>query len=279
MFGDRREKIVFACVEERDVSCGPRSDDAHHFAANEFLSRAGLLHLIADGDFETSANQPRDVALGGMIRDATHGNGLALFAIARRKRDLQLARGDNGVFVEEFVEVAQAEEQQGVRIARLDGVILLHQRCCRLAHPSVVSGQSSVPESPALSVGPTFRGGPLFTTNSARHSVIPRCRHASARTHNPAQSRANNRSGRKRLHVPHPCWFSAAADSHRSSACAASPRILPVPSTSPGCHSARSSPKSQGKPFGPGWCRDNTTSCRNNLPRFADCPIPRIRQP
>jgi hypothetical protein len=48
--------------------------------------------------------------------------------VAGSERDLQLSRGDHGVFVEKFVEVAEAKEQQSVREARLDGVILLHQR-------------------------------------------------------------------------------------------------------------------------------------------------------
>ena len=61
-----------------------------------------------------------------MIGDAAHRNGLALFPIARSERDLQLARGEHGVFVEKFVEIAETEEEQGVRIARFDRVVLLH---------------------------------------------------------------------------------------------------------------------------------------------------------
>ncbi len=147
MFCDRREEIIFAGVEDRAVSRGTRSDDPHHFAAHEFLARTWLFHLIADGDFEAGANQARDVAFGSVVRNAAHGNRLALFTVARRERNLKLARRDDGVFVEKFVEIAQAEEQQGVRVARLDGVILLHQRCCRLAHSMVFSRRLSSYES------------------------------------------------------------------------------------------------------------------------------------
>src|SRR6266566_1130897 len=139
MFCDRREKIIFAGVEDCAVGSSTRGDDPHHFAAHEFLARTWLFHLIANRDLEAGANQARDVAFGGVVRNAAHGNRLALFAVARRERNLQLARRDDRVFVEKFVEIAQAKEQQGVRVARLDGVILLHQRCCRLAHLSVVS--------------------------------------------------------------------------------------------------------------------------------------------
>src|SRR5467141_1596046 len=139
MFGDGREEIVFAGVKKRPVSSRTWRYHAHHLAAHELFARTGQFHLIADRDLESGANQARDVAFRGVVRNAAHGNRLALFAVARGESDLKLARGDYRVFVEKFVEIAQAEEQQGVRVARLDGVILLHQRCCRLAHSSIVS--------------------------------------------------------------------------------------------------------------------------------------------
>jgi len=133
------QEIVFADIEHPDVRCRAGRDDANYFPANEFFAWAGLLHLIADSDFETGADQPRDVGFGGVIRHAAHGNGLAFFAIAGSQGDLQFPRGDHGIFIEEFVEIAETEEQQGVRVARLDGVILLHQRCSWLAHSGVFS--------------------------------------------------------------------------------------------------------------------------------------------
>ncbi len=83
MLGDGGEEIIFARVEHRDISGRAWSDDAHNFAANDFLAGAGLLHLVADGDFKSSADEFGDVAIGGVIRDAAHRNRLALFAIAR----------------------------------------------------------------------------------------------------------------------------------------------------------------------------------------------------
>ncbi len=98
------------------------------FAADDLFAGAGLLHLFADGDFEAGADEAGDVNFRRRGRDAAHGHGLARFAVAGGEGDLQFARGDDGVFVEEFVEIAQAEEQQGVRVALLDRMILLHQR-------------------------------------------------------------------------------------------------------------------------------------------------------
>ena len=110
MFCNGRQIIIFARVKNRAVGGCARSDDAHDFAAHEFFAGAGQLHLIAYGDFEAAANQARDVTIRGVIRHAAHGNGLALFAIAGGQSDLQFARGQNGIFVEEFVEIAEAKE-------------------------------------------------------------------------------------------------------------------------------------------------------------------------
>src|SRR5215467_3906624 len=103
------EKIVLLGFKNGDVGGGARSYDAHHFAADDLFARSRSFHLIADGDFESGANQTGDVAVGRVVRNAAHGDRLALFAIAGSQGDLQLARSQHGVFVEQFVEVAQAE--------------------------------------------------------------------------------------------------------------------------------------------------------------------------
>ena len=48
--------------------------------------------------------------------------------MARRQRDFQFFRGHHGVFIEELVEIAEAEEQQCVRVLFLDSLVLPHQR-------------------------------------------------------------------------------------------------------------------------------------------------------
>ena len=123
---DSGKEIVFASVEDGNVGGGAGSDDAGDLAANEFFAGARLLHLLADSDLEAGADEPGDVGVHGVIRNAAHGDRLALFAIARGESDLELARGDHGVFIEKFVEIAETEEEEGVGIARLDGVVLLH---------------------------------------------------------------------------------------------------------------------------------------------------------
>src|SRR5256885_2386312 len=128
------KKIIFAGIEDGDIGGGAGGDDPDNFAANDFFAGAGLLHLIADGDFEAGADEACNVAIGSVIRNAAHGNGLALFAIAGGQSDLQLAGGEHGVFVKQFVEIAEAEEQKRVGIAGFDVVVLLHQGCGGVGH-------------------------------------------------------------------------------------------------------------------------------------------------
>src|SRR5208337_3154798 len=122
------EEIVFAGIEDGDVGGGAGGDDTGDFASNQLFAGPGLLHLFADGDFEAGADEAGKVSVGGVVRNAAHGNGLALFAIAGGERDLEFAGGDDGVFVEEFVEIAEAEEQESVGVAGFNRVVLLHER-------------------------------------------------------------------------------------------------------------------------------------------------------
>ena len=132
--GDGGEEIILAGVKDRDVGGGSGRDDAGDFAADQFFAGAWLFHLLADGDFETCADEAGDVAVGGVVRNATHGNGLALFTIAGGEGDLEFASGDDGVFVEEFVEIAEAEEEKSVGVTRFDCVVLLHEGCGGFGH-------------------------------------------------------------------------------------------------------------------------------------------------
>ncbi len=95
------------------VGGGAGRDDARDFAADELLAGAGFFDLIADGDAIAASDEARDVALGRVIRDAAHGDGRAFFLVARGEGDFEFARGGDGVVEEEFVEIAEAEHEQG----------------------------------------------------------------------------------------------------------------------------------------------------------------------
>src|SRR5579884_3044098 len=61
------------------------------------------------GDAVPALDQTRDVAIGGVIGNAAHGNRLAPLFVARRERNFELARSRDGVVVEQLVEIAQTK--------------------------------------------------------------------------------------------------------------------------------------------------------------------------
>src|SRR5260370_16629161 len=108
MYSNRSEEIVFAGVEEGNIGGGTGSDHANDLAADKLFSRAGLLHLVADRDFETSTDQTRNIALGAVIRHAPHGNGLAFFPVAGSERNLPLSPHHPPIFLTYFLQISQA---------------------------------------------------------------------------------------------------------------------------------------------------------------------------
>ena len=119
-------EVVVALGALRGIERGAGREDAGDFAADDLLGELGVLHLLADGDAVALMQQAGDVGFDGVVGNAAHGH--LAFAVARGEGDLQLAGGGFGVVVKELVEVAHAEEEQGVRMLRLGGEILPHER-------------------------------------------------------------------------------------------------------------------------------------------------------
>ena len=124
----RGKIIVLVRAEQGRLRSSSWRNYARDFALHQFLACGSLLHLFANRDAESGADQARDVAFCGVIRNAAHGNRRVLFFAARRQRDLKFARGGDGVFIEQLVKIAQTEHQQGLRYLLFDRVILPHQR-------------------------------------------------------------------------------------------------------------------------------------------------------
>ncbi len=144
---DGGEEVVLARAHEVGIHRGAGGDDAGDFAADEFLGELGVLDLVADGDAEAFLDEARDVALGGVVGNAAHGDGVALFLIARGEGDFEFARGGDGVFEEELVKIAEAEHQQGVGHLLFDAVVLPHERRGGVGHSlGTVSHLRSTPD-------------------------------------------------------------------------------------------------------------------------------------
>ncbi|OQB90324.1 MAG: hypothetical protein BWX84_01973 [Verrucomicrobia bacterium ADurb.Bin118] len=73
------------------------------------FARSRLLDLIADGHFASRAEQPSDVTIRGVKRQAAHRH-----TIAGGEREVQQRRARLGVFEEHLVKIPQPKQQQCV---------------------------------------------------------------------------------------------------------------------------------------------------------------------
>ena len=119
------EVIVGRSVQILGIGQRARRDDPHHLSPDELLAFDGRLHLLAHRHLSPGPYQSRDVAVGGMMGNAGHGNGSRTL-LARRQRDLKQARALVGVLEEQLVEVAETEEQKIVRVTLLELPVLPH---------------------------------------------------------------------------------------------------------------------------------------------------------
>jgi hypothetical protein len=131
--GDGGQAIGAARVEEAVLGQRPRGDDAHHLAPDDGFGAAlpglgGVFHLLADGDLGARADQFGKIGLGRVHGHAAHGDRRSAMAAAMGERDAEDGGGAGRVLEEELVEVAHAEEDEGVRLDRFRLEILRHHR-------------------------------------------------------------------------------------------------------------------------------------------------------
>ena len=121
---DRTKEIVVAGLQERRVEDGAGRDDASDGAFDQALRERGVLHLLGHGHFQSGVEKLRDVGVDGAVRHAAHG-----VARAMGQDQVEDRGGAQGVLEEHLVEIAGAEEQDGVGGGfRLRLQILLHHR-------------------------------------------------------------------------------------------------------------------------------------------------------
>jgi len=129
-FSDRSQVVVLARAHQGGIHGGARRNHAGDLATHRpagFLGNFGIFHLVADRYPVAFLDEAGDVAVGRVVGDAGHRNGSALFLVARGEGDFELARGEDGVVVEQLVEIADPEEKQRIAYLLLGSVVLLHQ--------------------------------------------------------------------------------------------------------------------------------------------------------
>ena len=132
LLGEKERGIIVVGVlhQHGALHDGGGRNDADHVPVDKALCQRRVLHLLTDGDLVAVCDQAGDVALGGMEGNAAHRRALVLrlAAVAGRQREVELFGRDQGVLVEHLIEVAQAKEEQTVRVLLMDFQILLPHR-------------------------------------------------------------------------------------------------------------------------------------------------------
>ena len=126
------EKRRFACVENVGVRQRAGRHDADDLAFDEALRLPRILDLIADGDAEALLHEPRDVGVDGVVGHAAHRDAAAIAVLgSRRQRQLERARRDQRIVVEDLVEISHAKQQQRVAMLIFRVQVLAHRRSRR----------------------------------------------------------------------------------------------------------------------------------------------------
>ena len=129
--GHSRQKVVPPGIQQRVLGQRARRHDANHLALDQCLAAplfrlGGVFHLLADCDLEPRLDQARQVGLRRMHGNPAHGHVLAGLLAPFGQRDVEGARGGDGVVEEQLVEIAHAVENKTFRVVRLD-LKIMHQ--------------------------------------------------------------------------------------------------------------------------------------------------------
>ena len=107
-----------AGVEQPVLGQGAGGDDpddraAHRAFGAAFFRFGRVLDLFADRDLEAGADQPREIGLGGVHRNAAHRNVGAVVPTALGQRDVERLRRGDRVVEKQLEKIAHPEESAG----------------------------------------------------------------------------------------------------------------------------------------------------------------------
>ena len=129
----REENARPARLEQPLLGDRPGRDEPHDVAADDrfrspLLRFRRIFELLADCDAMAERDQPVEIIVGALDRDAAHPDVLAIMLAALGEHDAERPARDLRVVEEKLVEVAHPIEEQGIGIGGLDLEILRHHR-------------------------------------------------------------------------------------------------------------------------------------------------------
>ena len=124
---DRGDIVVLLVGQNVVTQNDARRHQFDDTALDQSLDQLGVFELLADRHALASPDEFRQVGVDGMVGKSRQLHVGRRTVRTARERDAQNAAGLDRVVAERFVKVAHTEEQNGVGMHGLDGVILLHQ--------------------------------------------------------------------------------------------------------------------------------------------------------
>ena len=118
---DQADQVVIGlALQQAGFDHRARGHQADHLPFHQPFAFAGSGHLLADSNLVAAADEPRQVVIQGVVGNARHRHLVSLAHTPRGQDNLQLAGGELGILVKGLVEIAQAEEHNGVGVLLLD---------------------------------------------------------------------------------------------------------------------------------------------------------------
>ena len=117
--------VALAGIEQGVIGDRAGRDDPRHFALYQSLGQLGVFDLFADGSPQAGGDQFAQVAFQLVVGEAGHRH-TVLALVARGEGQIEHAGGGLRVVVEHLIEVAHAEQQQGVGACPFGLFVLSH---------------------------------------------------------------------------------------------------------------------------------------------------------
>ena len=123
---DCRQKIAFPRIEQCLIGQRAGSHDAGHFPFDQPFRFFGVFDLIADSSPKPGTDQLLQIVFQSMKREPRHRNGIGGAFIPAGERQAENFRSQLGIFIEQFIEISHAKQEQRTRIAAFDLHVAVH---------------------------------------------------------------------------------------------------------------------------------------------------------
>ena len=123
--------LIMALFQHRIAEHRPRGQDLGHFPLHDAHGLFRVFHLVADGDLIAFFDQFGQIAVHRMKGHPAHGHGAGsprLPPCPFGQGQVQFPGSRDGIFIEQLIEISQAEEEQFIFMLFLDFQILLQHR-------------------------------------------------------------------------------------------------------------------------------------------------------